>query len=105
MFDSLNVAKHLVTCTLYRFCEYSKEVTLTTGVAFEPTHWKQTALWLEPGNCSSVKTGDSIHGLLTYKRSTHNARDYSIKLTWTVCENDSGDVLQAERSQTFKLAS
>ena len=86
-------------------CKHRKEVTLTTGVASEPTHWKQTALWLEPGNCSSVKTGDAIHGLVTYKRSAHNARDYSIKLTWAIRGNDTGNVLQTEKSQTFKLAS
>ena len=86
-------------------CKHRKEVTLTTGVASEPTHWKQTALWLDPGNCCAVRAGNTIHGLLTYKRSALNARDYSIKLTWTICGLDSGDILQAEKSQAFKLAS
>ena len=84
-------------------CLYSKEVTLSTGVQSEATHWRQTALWLEPANCAPVKVGDTVTGLLTYKRSKENARDYGLKLDWTV-QSEAG-VTGGQKTQHFKLAS
>lgn len=78
---------------------------LSTGVAAEPTHWKQTVLWLEPQNCASVKAGDKVKGSLIYKRSTQNARDYSIKLTWMVEAKLASAASVIAKSQCFKLAS
>jgi hypothetical protein len=78
---------------------------LSTGVAAEPTHWKQTVLWLEPQNCTSVKAGDKVNGSLIYKRSTQNARDYSIKLTWMVEADFASAASATSKSQSFKLAS
>jgi hypothetical protein len=78
---------------------------LSTGVDAEPTHWKQTVLWLEPQNCAPVKAGDKVNGSLTYKRSTQNARDYSIKLTWMVEAKLASAASASSMSQCFKLAS
>ena len=92
-------------CTLYYvFTLYSKEVILSTGVAAEPTHWRQTALWLEPDNCTLVKVGDVISGLLTYKRSTQNARDYNLRLDWDINSSTSASAIQG-KTQNFRLAS
>ena len=73
-------------------------------MAAEPTHWRQTALWLEPDNCTLVKVGDVISGLLTYKRSTQNARDYNLRLDWDINSSTSASAIQG-KTQNFRLAS
>lgn len=83
----------------------SKEVILSTGVAAEPTHWRQTALWLEPKNCSKVSAGDIIQGSITYKRSESNARDYCVTVNWTIDSRLDSTNTSEDKVQKFKLAS
>lgn len=87
---------------------FLKEVTLTTGVAADPTHWKQTVLWLTPENCSMMQQGDVIRGVIKYARGTVNARDYDITVTWRVESSAQTTKSTAdttgEKTQTFLLA-
>ena len=83
---------------------FAKQVTLTTGVAAEPTHWKQTALWLTPDNSTPVQAGDVVAGVLKYIRGANNARDYTVAVTWRIHPGGAADSSD-ERSQSFLLAS
>ena len=46
----------------------SQCVTLSTAVQADTTHWKHTALWLQPPNVQVYKQGDVINGTIEYKR-------------------------------------
>ena len=90
---------------LFAATGFTKEVVLSTGTSAKPTHWKQTVFWLDPENVSIVHKDDKIIGILKYKRSTSNARDYDITISWRI-ENalDSSEANEV-KSQTFLLGS
>ena len=90
---------------LFAATGFTKEVVLSTGTSAEPTHWKQTVFWLDPENISIVQKDDKIIGILKYKRSISNARDYDITISWRI-ENTLDSVGSDEvKSQTFILGS
>jgi len=78
---------------------FDNEVTLSTSSQTDPTHWKQTVLWLDPAHCTSVKAGEIVIGTLVYKRSSLNPRDYDISLMWKTSSSNS-----VEKTQKFVLA-
>jgi len=84
---------------IFAAAAFAQEVTLTTGVAADPTHWKQTVLWLTPENSAPAQAGDVVTGALKYVRGANNARDYTIAVTWRMSSGGA-----EERSQSFLLA-
>jgi predicted RNA methylase len=77
-----------------------KKIVLDTSPGSEPTHWKQTVLWIEEDKRAALKTGDIVTGSCTYERAEENERDYSITMDWEVnCK------LGVRRSQKFILSS
>ena len=84
---------------IFAAAAFAQEVTLTTGVAADPTHWKQTVLWLTPENSAPAQAGDVVTGVLKYVRGANNARDYTIAVTWRMSSGGA-----EERSQSFLLA-
>lgn len=72
--------------------------TLSTAAQAQPTHWRQTVLWLQSDYVEQWSVGDVICGSLEYRRRSVNKRDYDLVLTWR-------SKMGEQRSQTFLLAS
>jgi len=84
------------------------QVNLPTATQTEPTHWKQTVLWLDKDNQFDVAAGALVQGQLTFTTSKANARDYIISLSFTIPGSGSGsgsgsDGGDDERSQQYNL--
>ena len=90
---------------LFAATGFEKEIVLSTGTSAESTHWKQTVFWLDPENISIVQKDDKIIGILKYKRSTSNARDYDITISWRIENTLDGIGSNEVKSQTFILGS
>ena len=88
---------------IYLFLSYSRNITLTTAVQTEPTHWKQTALWLETSKVRQLQCGDRIVGKIIYTRLPDCKRHYSISAEWKFVRDDSRpNVLSDSDSELFK---
>jgi SAM-dependent methyltransferase len=59
-----------------------QDFTLSTACEADPTHWKQTVLWLKPEYCMKCAAGEAVKGQIHYQRSVDNPRDYVLVLTW-----------------------
>lgn len=60
-----------------------KELVLSTGCEAQPTHWKQTVLWLKAEHIMQCEAGTELNGKIHYQRSPENPRDYLLALTWS----------------------
>ena len=79
-----------------------KDVTLTTAVQTEPTHWKQCVLWLDMNKRTTIKNGTKINGEINFTR-VQGTRGYDIILTWK--KNTPGEKVTSSElmSQCFDL--
>jgi hypothetical protein len=78
-------------------------VILSTGTGAEPTHWKQTVLWLDPSRRIAGVCGDKISGTIGYMRSHKNDRDYEIALAWRVESASAPGAVAELQSQKYIL--
>jgi hypothetical protein len=84
---------------LFGHAMFTEQVTLSTGVQHEPTHWKQTACWLHRENRCKLAVGNVIEGKIQYQRQSDNPRDYAIIIHWKLSTDDT------MKSQKFLLVS
>ena len=78
-----------------------KDVTLTTAVQTELTHWKQCVLWLDIQKRATVEKGTKINGEINFTRAP-GTRGYEIILTWK-SKSPRGEDTDELMSQCFDL--
>jgi len=67
-------------------------VFFSTGCQSESTHWKQTALWIDPTNGSPfLKKGEVMKGTFQMGRNPLNHRDMDFLVVWEIGSFETGD--------------
>lgn len=66
----------------------------STGPESQPTHWKQTLLWLRPCDraAMALDVGDAVAGRLTLDRNEINPRELGLTVTWTATRQSTGEM-------------
>ncbi|KAG5179000.1 S-adenosyl-L-methionine-dependent methyltransferase [Tribonema minus] len=96
----------LVTALVVSFdigftAQCTEPVWFSTGMQAEPTHWKQTLLWLEPNTRPTLQAGDSISGTLRLRRDNVNPRELNLTLSWSAVTAAAGATTKC--SQQFSV--
>lgn len=83
--DSVRLDKLVVSFDIAFDLPKTTPVYFSTGCQSEPTHWKQTTLWIDPINGSpTLKAGEIMKGTFQMGRNNARHRDMDFLILWEI---------------------